>query len=248
MEWVDILTPSAAVFAALVAIGLAVQIWRQGRHIRRLEERLGEMGGAATDAPLQRLTELQQRMRTSQGGTSRAAGLGRNGLIAVGAVLAVLVLAGGAWMFLRGGGDGSDGTATPAGTPTTAQRTTTTASAPPPDPGACRNPRPLDDNGLATVTVFNASGVTGAANDKIAPIITANGYTLGLVDNPPDLRSDLRRSQVQFVKPADRNAACNVAKDLGLNRVSAMEGYTVDQIGGSEVNVVVVVGKDLANR
>jgi len=243
-EWVDILTPSLAVLALVLALGLAVQAWRHGRIIRRLEDRLAQVGAAAEEGPLQRLAELGQRVRATQGG-GRGGAWVRPALFAVVALVAVAVLAGGAWaLVLRGDSGGGTAVAT-----TETQAGSTTAPTPAaPDPGRCATVRPLPDNGAVTVTIFNASGVEGAANDKIAPDINLEGYRLGLVDNPPDNRSDLRRSQVQFVSTADRNAACNVAKTLGLNRVSAVEGYTPDQIGGNEVNVVVVVGKDLANR
>jgi hypothetical protein len=185
-------------------------------------------------------------MGTSQGGRG-VRGIPRALVAALAVVVVLAVAAGGAWAVLRGGGD--DGTATPAVPGTTGESTGTgaTTTAPPPDPGLCRSVQTLDNPGVVFVTVFNASGVTGAAQNKISPDLTTKGYSLGLVANPPDNRNDLRRSQVQFVKPADRNAACNVAKDLGLNRVAAVEGYTAEQIGGPDVNVVVVVGRDLAN-
>ncbi len=241
MEWVDILTPSIAVAALLIAVGLGVQAWRQGRTIRRLEDRLAQIGSASVEAPLQRLAELQQRMSTSQGGHRRLH-VSRGAVVGVAAVVLVAVVAGGAWTLLRGDGGGAT-----AASPGTTDRSTTTASAPPPDPGLCKTVRTLDNPGSVFVTVFNASGVTGAAQNRIAPDLTTKGYSLGLVDNPPDNRNDLRRSQVQYVRAADRNAACNVAKDLGLTRVAAVEGYTPDQIGGADINVVVVVGRDLAN-
>lgn len=245
--WSDILTPALAVFAVVVAVGLAVQLVRQGRRMRRLEDQLAALGAAASESPLQRLTELQQRMSTSQGGIgSRLGGLVRPLVIGL-AVVIVLAVAGGAvWaLFLRdsGGGGGTQAATRTTGT-TTGGTQTTVAS----DPGQCRTIKPLSDNGLVQVTIFNASGVTGAALDKVGPLISNGGYTLGVVANPPDNRSDLKRSQVQYVKAADRNAACNVAKTLGLQRVSPVEGYTTDSIGGADVNVVVVVGKDLANR
>jgi hypothetical protein len=244
-EWVDILTPSLAVVALVLAIGLAVQAWRHGRAIRRLEDRLAQVGAAAEEGPLQRLAELGQRMRREQTGGGGARRLARPAAITAVTLVAVAVLAGGAWaLVLRDDGGGTGTAATTAGTTEGRTGTTTTAAAP--DPGRCGTVRPLPDNGAVTVTIFNASGVDGAAKDRIAPDINLEGYRLGLVDNPPDDRADLRRSQVQFVRPADRGAACNVAKVLGLNRVAAVEGYTPDQIGGSEVNVVVVVGRDLA--
>lgn len=242
--WSDILTPSLAVFAAIVAIGLAVQLFRQSRRMRRLEDQLAQVGAASAESPLQRLTELQQRISTSQGGVgARLGGLVRPLAIGLGVLVVLAALAGGAWaLFLRDSGGGGTAKAT---TGTTTGGTQTTVAS---DPGQCRTVKPLSDNGLIEVTIFNASGVTGAALDKVGPIISGAGFTLGVVANPPDNRADLKKSQVQYVKAADRNAACNVAKELGLQRVSPVEGYSTDSIGGGDVNVVVVVGKDLATR
>lgn len=248
MEWVDLVTPALAVIGVFLGVGLIVQSIRHSRAIRRLEDRLAGTGAAAADAPLQRLQELQQRVTTS---TGRSGGLGgRTPLIAALAVVGLLVVAGGAWALLlrdSGGGDAAGGP-----TATTADGTTTgrgTTAQPPADPNLCRNVAPLDDNALTTVTIFNASGVEGAARIKVQPEISIKGYTIGQVANPPDGRSDLAATVVQYVDQRDRNAACNVARDLGIRplKVTPLEGFSADQVGGDQVNVVVLVGLDLAN-
>lgn len=245
MEWVDLVTPALAVIGVFLGVGLIVQSVRHARAIRRLEDRLAGSGAAAADAPLQRLQELQQRAATSSGG---GGSLGRTPLVAAAAVIALLVLAGGAWVvFLRDSGGGD--TAAPGTTaPGTTASTGTTSTAAPADPNLCRNLTPLDDNALTTVSIFNASGIEGAARGKVQPEISIKGYTIDTVDNPPDGRSDLETTVVQFVTPEDRNAACNVARDLKIRplKVTPLEGFSAEQVGGDEVNVVVLVGVDLA--
>lgn len=246
MEWVDLVTPALAVIGVFLGVGLIVQSIRHSRAIRRLEDRLAGTGAAAADAPLQRLQELQQRVTTS---TGRAGLGGRTPVIAALAVVGVLVVAGAAWaLVLRdsGGGDtaGGPGVTTPDGT-TTGRGTT---AQPPADPNLCRNVAPLDDNALTTVTIFNASGVEGAARTRVQPEVSIKGYTIGQVANPPDGRSDLETTVVQYVAQEDRNAACNVARDLRIRplKVTPLEGFSADQVGGDQVNVVVLVGLDLA--
>jgi len=245
MEWVDLVTPALAVIGVFLGVGLIVQSIRHSRAIRRLEDRMAGAGTAAADAPLQRLQELQQRVTTS----SARVGLGgRTALISVAALVAVLVLAAGAWdVFLRDSGNGTaggPGRTTP-GTTTTGK----TTSQPAADPNLCKTITPLEDNALTKVTIFNASGVEGAARTKVQPEISIKGYTLGDVDNPPDNRNDLQATVVQYVTQKDRNAACNVARDLDITplKVTPLEGFSADQVGGDDVNVVVLVGLDLAN-
>jgi hypothetical protein len=250
VDWIDLLTPSMAVIAVFLAVGLIVQSIRHARAIRRLEDRLAQVGAAATESPLERIAQLQERQTTSQGGVRPPAN--RRGLaIAAVAVTAIVAVGAGVWWFgLREdtpattagtGGGGANGNGT-----TTSGGTTTTASV---DPGLCRNVPALTDNGLVLTTILNASGVSGAANNVVRPKISNAGYSIGVVGNPPDGRADLRRSVVQYMKPKDRVAACNVAKDLGLRpvKVSQAEGFSADQVGGDQVNVVVLVGTDLAN-
>lgn len=245
MEWVDLVTPALAVIGVFLGVGLIVQSIRHSRAIRRLEDRLAGAGAAAADAPLQRLQELQQRVTTSSGRTGAG---GRTPVVAIAAVVAVVVLAAGAWaLFLRDSG-GGDSAGTP-GVTTPGTTTGKTTSQPAADPNLCKNVAPLDDNALTTVSIFNASGVSGAARTTVQPEISIKGYTIGKVDNPPDGRSDLQTTVVQYVAQKDRNAACNVARDLGIKplKVTPLEGFSADQVGGDQVNVVVLVGLDLAN-
>lgn len=254
-QWVDLITPSLAVIAVFLGVGLLVQAIRHSRAIRRIEDRLTAGGGAATDASLDRLRALQQRSTTSAGGVRGGIAVNRRAMTVVGALVGVAVVAAAVWfLFLRGGGSG-DGATGPGTTGTTTRGSTSTngtsTAAPAPDPNVCTAPiAPLDDNSLVTVSIFNASGLTGKAREKVKPLIDGSGYTVGAVANPPDNRSDLQTSVVQYVSTADRNAACNVAKDLGLRpvKVTPLEGFTIEQAGGADVKVVVLVGTDLASR
>lgn len=255
--YVSLLTPALALFAALVAIGLGIQAFRQGRQIRRLERLVNDVGVAGTSAPLERLNQLQQRIATSSGTSGpRALPSDRNPLVLGGVAFAVVaLLAAGWWFFLRDGGDGTapgTTTATTAGSTTPARPGSTTgaatnASAPAGD--ACGNVQAPADPAAITVTVFNASGVTGAVANKVWPNLQAQGgYSEGTISNPPDGQTDLAKTIVMYVKNADRPAACAVAKNLRLNRAVKLDGYDTTQIGGENVNVVVLVGTDVANR
>jgi LytR cell envelope-related transcriptional attenuator len=241
MDWVDFLTPSAAILALFAVIGLGVQSFRQGRHIRRLEERVANGGGATSKASLERIQQLQTRAQVSQGHLVPAGGRGpRNVVIGAVTVLVLALIGGGIWfLFLRDSGDGS---------PSSANATTTTArtTALPPDrsdlvPAAVP---PLVNKGQYTVAVLNGSGVSGAAGQKIGPLVVASGYVVGEVKNAPT--SNLRRSVVMFPKPAGKVVAQNVAKDLGIKRARRIDGISPELYG--DADAVVIVGKDLANR
>jgi len=71
--------------------------------------------------------------------------------------------------------------------------------------------------------------------------VRAQGYGVGrLADAPVD---NLRRSIVMW-RPGKRLVAWNVAHDLGVSRVSPVDGVPWELIGGADA--VVVVGEDLA--
>jgi hypothetical protein len=240
MDWVDFLTPSAAILALFAVIGLGIQSIRQGRHIRRLEEQVANGGGAASKASLERIQQLQARARVSQGNLVPAGGSGaRNVAIAAVCVLVLALVGGGIWfLFLRDSGDGNS----TARANTTPVRTT----ALPPDrsdvvPAVVP---PLVNKGQYTVAVLNGSGVAGAAGDKVGPLVVASGYVIGPVTNAPT--SNLRRSVVMFPKTSGKVVAQNVAKDLGIKRARRIDGISPELYG--DADAVVVVGKDLANR
>ena len=57
---------------------------------------------------------------------------------------------------------------------------------------------PLVNKGQYTVAILNASGVSGAAGEKIGPLVAASGYVVGNVTNAPT--STVKRSVVMFTK------------------------------------------------
>jgi LytR cell envelope-related transcriptional attenuator len=243
VEWLDLVVPSVAILALFAAIGLIVTAIRQGRAIRRLEERLARTGDAAVEAPLQRIADLQARHATSS--SARKPGLDRQ--IRIGAVIGVTALVliaaiGGVWyLFIRDDG-GSASAET--GRSTTAQQTQTAPAAPPPDQALVPDEVPQIDKSAHTVAVFNASGIDGVAGDIVAPALENEGYQVPLVANPPDGDTD-RQTSVVMYSQGQRKAAQNVATDLGVKRAPPLDGYTDDQVG--DADVVVLVGLDIAN-
>jgi LytR cell envelope-related transcriptional attenuator len=248
MDWVDILVPGAAILALFGVVALVIQSIRQGRAIRRVEERAAVGGGAATEVPMKRLMELQARIEgrkppaAAAGEPSAGPDVRRRVVIVVSSLLVLALAGGGAWyLFVRDDGGGSTAAAQGDGA------TTTTAPVRP-QPAAAVSGRvpasvpPIDNKAAYTVAVFNASGITGAAGQKIAPRVTQAGYNLGPVDNAQ--AQDPTKSVVMWAK-GKRNVAWNVAKDLGIKKATPLDGGFSAQGLGS-VDVVVVVGLDLA--
>jgi len=243
VEWLDLVVPSVAILALFAAIGLIVTAIRQGRAIRRLEERLAKTGDAAVEAPLQRIADLQARHTPS----SRAPGIERP--VRIGAVIGVSALIliaaiGGVWYLLvrDDGGSASADTGRPAATQPQAQQTQTQPR--PVDPSVIPAEVPQIDKTAATVAVFNSSGIDGVAGDIVGPALENEGYQVPLVDNPPDGDTDRRDTVVMYAR-GNRKAAQNVAKDLGIDRAPPLDGYTAEQVGNADV--VVLVGLDIAN-
>ncbi len=242
MEWLDLVVPTVAILAAFAAIGLIITAIRQGRAIRRLEERLARTGDAAADAPLQRIADLQARHATSSRGTPDIQRQLRMGAVVGVSALILVAAAGGIWyLFIRDdGGSASADT----GPPAAAQPTQTAPAAPPPDQAAVPEEVPQIDKTAHTVAVFNASGIDGVAGDLVAPALENEGYQVPLVANPPDGDTDRQKSVVMYAQ-GERKAAQNVARDLGIARAPPLDGYTDDQVG--DADVVVLVGMDIAN-
>ena len=157
---------------------------------------------------------------------------GRGFLMGIAVLLAVAIIGVGSWwFFLRG--DDSASTPASAGTQTTATAADT-GEVPEDIP-------PVANKAAYTVAVLNASDITGAAANKVAPRVQADGYTLGVVDNAT--KQDLTTSEVQYVK-GRKEVAWNLAKDLGITRAVEVNSLAQGRIGTADV--VVVVGKDLA--
>lgn len=242
MEWLDLVVPSVAILALFGVIGLVVVAIRQGRAIRRLEDRLARTGDAAVEAPLQRIADLQARHATSSGSPDLRGPLRAGAVVGV-AALVLVALVGGIWyLFVRD--DGGSAAAESGRAATTQQQTRTAPAAPPPDQALVPEEVPAIDKTAHTVAVFNASGIDGVAGDIVAPALENEGYQVPLVANPPDGDTDRRRSVVMYSQ-GNRKAAQNVAHDLGITRAPPLDGYTADQVG--DADVVVLVGLDIAN-
>ncbi len=235
-KWIDLLAPSAAAIAILIAIALAIQAIAQGRAIKRLEERLADQDGAAARVSLDRIRSLQRRTTTGAGGP----GLRPGPVAAVVAVAAVL--AGTGWyVFLR---DDSAKTATTPTTGTTGQTKTLT------DVKSVRttanpNPTPLTPSkGAFTILVQNGTFVPGAAAAGVVPALTQAGYHTSQPTNAT--RQDFKVSEVVYL-PGKENVADNVAKDLGITKLSPIDGIEINQ-STTDIDAIVIVGQDLANK
>ena len=247
MAWLDLVTPSAAILGLFAAVGLIIVAIRQGRAIRRLEERLARQGEAATPAPLQRIAELQARQKVSSATPSLERQLRMVGVIVLAALVIVLAIGGIWYLFVRGDGDSGATAQEPAAATTT---TSTTGTAPQPlnpvDSTLVPSDVPsLDDPSQYTVAVFNASGITGVARTVVAPALQNEGFQVptSLVTNPPDGATDRAQSVVMWTK-GNKRVAWNVAKILGIKRAPPIDGYTPEQVGNADA--VVLVGRDLA--
>lgn len=170
--------------------------------------------------------------RPSRSEPDRGESSGRGFLVGIAVLLALVIIGvGGWWFFLRG----DSGTSTTASSGT---QTTATAA----DTGEIpEDIPPLANKAAYTVAVLNASNITGAAANKVAPRVQADGYTLGVVDNAT--KQDITQSEVQYVA-GRKEVAWNLAKDLGITKAVAVNSLAQGRIGTADV--VIVVGKDLA--
>lgn len=194
----------------------------------------GTAAAGAADAEAGR-TRSSSRGSSSTRSGARSGSSGRGALTGIAVVLALAILGVGGWWFFFRGDDSASTTAA-----STTQTTATTATTA--DTGEIPEDIPPVANKAAyTVAVLNASNVTGAAANKVAPRVQADGYTLGVVDNATS--QDVTQSEVQYVK-GRKEVAWNVAKDLGITKAVAINTLAEGRIGTADV--VVVVGTDLA--
>ena len=231
-KWLDLLTPSAAAVATLVALALVVVALRQGRAIRRLEERVADTDGAAARISLERLQSLGRRAGDST----------RMNPASVAAVLiGAGVLGSAGWYFFMRDEPAAS-----------AQQTTRTSSNPAvtpirqvrtvPDP----DPKALVPNKAAfKILVLNGSGVVGAAGSGVNPVVASLGYATASPDNAT--KSDMAQSVVVEL-PGKGNVADNIAKDLGITKLMGQDGVVPAAYDLTGIDAIVVVGKDLAAK
>ena len=239
-DWVMI-TATMVMFVSLFgALGLAVIAWRRQSLIRGLEAR--EQNGLGMSSPVatDRVQALAGREGTSQGGVPMPSSTGNGATVGIIAGVVVLLVVGGfaAWWFGFRGGSTSASTA---GAPQIAKPANGPLGADP-DASVPDDPPAIQDRAAYTVAVLNASGVTGAARDVVAPKVETAGYRLGEVGDAND--QNLASSVVMW-KPGKQAVAQNVAKDIGITSAPPLDGVASDAIG--DADVVVVVGKDSAS-
>ena len=298
MDLLDIVIVAAAAVGVIAFITLAVVIVRQGRALKRIDERVGPPVPMAAAPSLERVRAIAAQpeirvdvpvdpvvpqgvpdaaapaaaaaaaavdgpssappppradsgarppaQRPSSAGSgggkkkaSKKSGGGNGALVALVGIIALVVIVGGVWfMFLRGGSDtpasagGGAGVTATTGTTSTAADTASEVPADVP---------PLANKAAYTVAVLNASGVPGAAANRVAPRVQSAGYTLGVVDNAS--QQDLTSSVVQYVS-GRKEVAWNVARDLGITTAGPVDSLSQGRIGTADV--VIVVGKDLS--
>ncbi len=239
MDWLDLLTPSAAVLALFIAVGLVVQSIRHGRAIRRLEQGLAQAGGVAVEASLERIQQLQARANISSGEVGPPSALLRRAGVIVAAVVALLVVAGLTWAFFLRGGDGDDALA--GGNEQTISTPTGPPAVPPDQSTVPDDLPPLDNKSLYDVAVLNATEVSGLATNVIAPRVENEGYQVPYIGDAPE--GGLQTSVVMYAE-GQKRVGQNVADDLGIAEATPLDGISPDQIGGADA--VVLIGEDLA--
>ncbi len=294
MDLLDIVILAAAALGAIAFIVLAVVIVRQGRSLKRLEERVGPPVPMAAAPSLERVRALTSQVEVrvdvaeataqpdvrppgatpagaraevrkgqkaptsarsgsaaghgagppSPGGTPGGAhaSKGGNGALIALIIVAVALVGGGTWFFfLRD--DGGTSSQSAATSPATTTGTTGTDGTTTTDVGGVvpEDVPPVANKAAYTVAVLNASGVSGAAANRVAPRVQAAGYTLGVVDNAT--KQDLAVSQVEYVA-GRQEVAWNLAKDLGITTAVPVDTLAEGRIGTADV--AVIVGADLA--
>lgn len=206
----------------------------------RAAERRGQKKQASSAKPPSRGGGPSQPDRSGDGG-------GNGALIALIGILVVAILAVGGWFFFLRGGDSAPAPATTGTTASSAATTGTTGTSggtstvPDTASEVPEEVPPVANKAAYTVAVLNASGVSGAAANRVAPRVQAAGYTLGVVDNAT--QQNLPTSQVQYVA-GRKEVAWNVAKDLGITMAGPVNALSEGRIGTADV--AVIVGKDLS--
>jgi len=238
-DWIMISATIVMFVSLFGALGLLLVAWRRKTIIDGLQARAQHGLGNSAPVASDRTQALSGREGISQGGLPMPSSTGNGATIGIIAgVLAIIVVGGfaGWWFVIRGDGSSTSAADTapitkPANSPLGAD----------PDAVVPENPPAIQDRAAYTVAVLNASGVTGAAADRVAPKVETAGYRVGQVGDAND--QDLAKSVVMW-RPGKQAIAQNVAKDLGIASAPPLDGVASDAIG--DADVVVVVGKDTA--
>jgi LytR cell envelope-related transcriptional attenuator len=94
---------------------------------------------------------------------------------------------------------------------------------------------PLLPRRRVSVTVLNGNGVSGAAAAE-ASRVRARGYILGAVGNAP--HGSYGQTMVMY-RAARRGEALRLARDLGIGRVSPLDGLRRRDLNGAKLAVIV---------
>ncbi|MSO45062.1 MAG: LytR family transcriptional regulator [Thermoleophilia bacterium] len=239
-DWVLIMATSALYFSLVGSLGLLLVVWRRQGMIRRLEARVEAGLGMSSPVASDRVMVLSTRSGVSPGGVPISWSAGNRTAIAVVVGVVVLIVGGGfaGWWFLGHSGGSSTSATDPAGI----HRPSSKSLGSDPESVVPEDPPSISDRAAYTVAVLNASGVAGAAADRVAPSVATAGYRVGEVSDAND--QTLALSVVMWT-PGAQAVAQNVAKDLGITSAPPLDGVAMDSIG--EADVVVVVGRDKAS-
>jgi hypothetical protein len=109
-----------------------------------------------------------------------------------------------------------------------------TASMTPKPKQAAAPTRPILPRRLVAVTVLNANGVSGAAAAE-ASRVRARGYKIRVVGNAP--RGGFGQTVVMYRAGLSREAS-RLARDLGIFRVSTLDGLRARDLHGAKLAVV----------
>ncbi|MGH3006130.1 MAG: LytR C-terminal domain-containing protein [Gaiellaceae bacterium] len=95
--------------------------------------------------------------------------------------------------------------------------------------------RPILGRGETSVIVLNGNGVAGAAS-VTAERVRGKHYRITATDNAP--RSDFRSSLVMY-RPGFEREAKRLARDVGIRRISPLDGLRARQLQGAHLAYIV---------
>ncbi len=259
MSWLNLLTPTAAVLAVFLAAAALLQSIRNSRALRSIHDRLADAGFAAKEVEVAALKKIGD-VPTATAAAAASSGEDRpqreprpkssplRTSWIVGAIIIVGLIAVG-WILFGGNSSSSGSTAAAPATNTTTTPGLGTGTTPPTHPvvvTACSHVTPVASPSSVTVSVYNGSGVAGAAGQIVSPKLSSVGYAIGVIANAQETQP-LTTTAIQYAKARDANAACNVAAVLGVkgSHVVLMTPAQRTQAGTS--NVAVLVGTDIAH-
>ena len=245
-----------------LAAAALLQSIRNSRALRSIQDRLADAGFAAKEVEVAALKKIGDApiaatvvVETAQEEQPRQQPRPKDPPLRTSWIVAAIIIVGliAIGWILFGGSSSSSSSAAVSGATSTMNTTTTaglgTSTTPVTHPvvvTACSHVTPLASPSSVTVSVYNGSGVTGAAGQIVSPKLSTVGYAIGVIANAQETQP-LTTTTIQYAKASDANAACNVAAILGVkgSHVVLMTPAQRTQAGTS--NVAVLVGTDVAH-